>query len=178
MEVMRMTRIGIMFGCFIPLHIGHLKLIDMALTNNDYIIIGVCGRKNDRGKDFIPFDDRYQIVKEKYAQNDRVIVVKIDDDKLYLDGTFTYENWVRWCGELFGNANIDPLDKDCIFTWYTGEESYKEKLLMVHPNHVVVLVNRNDVPVSGTQIRNDYQNCKEYIDKDFINYLERKCYGN
>ena len=37
-------KIGIVFGCFIPLHQGHEYLIDCAIKENDKIIIGVCGK--------------------------------------------------------------------------------------------------------------------------------------
>ena len=58
-----MDKVGVVFGCFIPLQKGHLSLIDKALKN-DKVIIGVCGYDLDRGKDFIPFKDRIELIKE------------------------------------------------------------------------------------------------------------------
>lgn len=37
-----MTKIGITFGCFIPLHKGHMSMIDLSLKDNDITVIGVC----------------------------------------------------------------------------------------------------------------------------------------
>ena len=69
-----MEKIGIVFGCFIPLHKGHESLIERALAENDRMIIAVCGYQQDRGKDFLPFTMRYKLVKEIFRDNPRVIV--------------------------------------------------------------------------------------------------------
>lgn len=71
-------RIGITFGCFIPLHTGHLWMINKALTENDMVIIGVCGYDNDRGKDFIPFRDRYELMSQIYGSDPRIKIALID----------------------------------------------------------------------------------------------------
>lgn len=168
-------RIGIVFGCFIPLHSGHISLINRAMSENDIIIIGVCGKDSDRGKDFIPFRTRLKIMQQKY-QSGHVKVVPIDDEKLKLDGTFTYSNWIRWGTELFQNANIDPLDTNIQFTWYTGEPSYKAKLGNIYPNHKIILIDRGINTISGTKIRNDVEMYKDEIDKDFLDYIRREKY--
>ena len=36
-------RVGITFGCFIPLHKGHLSIIKQAETENNSVILGVTG---------------------------------------------------------------------------------------------------------------------------------------
>ena len=165
-------RIGIVFGCFIPLHSGHVSLINRSLSENDKTIIGVCGKDTDRGKDFIPFRIRLELMQQKY-QNDNIVVVPIDDEKLKLDGTFTQDNWIKWGNELFQNANIDPLDTNIQFTWYTGEPSYKAKLRNIYPNHKIVLIDRGINTRSGTKIRNDVEMYKDEIDKDFLDYIRR-----
>ncbi|MEE3344431.1 MAG: adenylyltransferase/cytidyltransferase family protein [Bacilli bacterium] len=163
-------KIGIVFGCFIPLHKGHLFLINNAIKDNDKVIIGVCGKDNDRGKDFIPFKDRITLMQTKYPNH---IVVPIDDNKLHLDGSFSMNNWILWGNELFTNANLNPNDNN-IYTWYMGEPSYKEKLAQIYPNHKFKLYNRGNLGVSGTKIRENTMENIKYIDKDFINYLRDK----
>ena len=74
-----MEKIGIVFGCFIPLHKGHKRLINDAVRENDTVIIAVCGYDDDRGRDFIPFSDRYELMCEKYKDDDKIRVVKVDD---------------------------------------------------------------------------------------------------
>ena len=161
--------IGIVFGCFIPLHIGHKALIDLALEQNDHVIIAVCGYDNDRGKDFLPFRTRVQLMKEKYANDNKVTVVQVDDKKLGLTGTFSINAWTLWCNELFNNANINPYTTDC--TWYTGEQSYKDKISVLYPNHKFYLANRDVLDISGTKIRNNPYKYSQYIDSYFYDYL-------
>ena len=163
-----MDKVGIVFGCFIPLHKGHLSLIDKALKN-DKVVIGVCGYDLDRGKDFIPFKDRIELIKEIF--ND-LTVVSIDDHKIGLTGKFDLESWKLWCNELFKNADLNPLENE--ITWYLGEQSYLEMLKKIYPKHTFELVERTVIPVSGTMIReNPKENIKE-IHPVFIKYLKEK----
>ena len=163
--------IGIVFGCFIPMHKGHESLIERALDENDKIILAVCGYQTDRGRDFIDFETRFRLVKEMFAdKKDRVIVVKIDDKKLGLDGTFTHENWVLWGNELFGNANISP--DSAHFNWYTGEASYVDKLGEIYPDHTFNLVDRQVIKTSGTEIRSNPAVHSNEINSVFLEYLK------
>lgn len=165
-----MDKVGIVFGCFIPLHKGHLSLIDKALEN-DKVIIGVCGYDLDRGKDFIPFKDRIELIKEIFKDNKFKVSV-VDDHKIGLTGKFDLESWKVWCNELFKNADLDPLENE--ITWYLGEQSYLEMLKKIYPKHTFKFVERTIIPVSGTMIReNPKENIKE-IHPVFIKYLKEK----
>lgn len=164
--------IGIVFGCFIPMHKGHESLIETALSENDKVIIAVCGYQNDRGRDFLDFNTRIKLVTRMFeSQKDRVIVVQIDDKKLGLDGTFTHENWVLWGDELFSNAGISP--DSATFNWYTGEPSYVEKLSAIYPTHNFKLVDRTIIKTSGTQIRNNPSIHADDINEVFRDYLRK-----
>jgi len=165
-----MQNIGIVFGCFIPMHKGHESLIKRALLENDRLILAVCGYQADRGKDFLDFATRFKIVTEMFQDDPRVIVVKIDDKKLGLDGTFTHENWVLWGNELFEQAGISPDSAQ--FNWYTGEPSYIDKLGKIYPDHTFNLVDRAVIRVSGTEIRNNPTIHADDINEAFRNYLE------
>lgn len=167
-------RVGIAFGCFIPLHIGHMEMIQRAVSENDLCIIGVCGYDNDRGKDFIPFKSRLYLMRKKYSGNPKVKIVKVDDKKLGLDGTFSSHNWEIWGRELFQNAHLNPDDKNTTYTWYTGEPSYVEKLGKIYTLHRFVLLNRSEVEISGTEIRSDPYRYQDNIDYVFYKYLKRK----
>ena len=166
-----MMKLGITFGCFIPLHKGHTHMIDECLANNDITIIGVCGYADDRGKDFIPFIDRYRLIMQRYMDKG-TIIVKIDDKKIGLHGAFDKEAWTIWGNELFNQANINPNRYKVI--WYTGETSYAARLLEVYPNHEIQIFNRSDIDISGTMIRQNPKEYKDYIDPVFAKYLERK----
>ena len=164
-------KVGIVFGCFIPLHQGHEYLIDCALKENDALIIGVCGKDTDRGQDFIPFRDRIKLMKKIYNQPNITISV-VDDAKLQLDGTFTYDNWCKWSNELFTNANYNPNENQ--YTWYMGEPSYYEKLKLIFPNHKIKVFDRNVNPLSGTKIRENLTEYTNFINKTFLDYLKNK----
>lgn len=164
-------KLGIAFGCFIPLHSGHVKMIEECISNNDLSIIAVCGYNDDRGKDFIPFLDRYHLIMQKYA-NSGVIIVMIDDKKIGLHGAFDKEAWTIWGKELFRQANIEPCQH--IVTWYTGETAYAARLLEVYPKHRIQILSRSDINISGSMIRENPSKYKDYIDPIFAKYLERK----
>lgn len=164
-------RVGITFGCFIPLHKGHISMIAKSRKNDDITIIGVCGYDNDRGQNFIPFDTRYNLMKKIYQNDPNTIVVKIDDKKLGLDGTFTLDNWKLWCDELFENAGFSPDDTNNVYTWYSGEAAYFEKLRLIYPNHEFYLLNRDEITISGTKIRNNLIKYADMVHPVFLNYL-------
>ena len=166
-----MENIGIVFGCFIPLHKGHESLIKRALDENDRIIIAVCGYQEDRGKDFLPFTVRHKLVKEMFHDNPKVIVGIIDDKKIGLDGTFTHENWVAWGKELFSSVAIDP--DSAHFNWYTGEPSYVEKLSPIYPDHTFNLVDRQIIKTSGSKIRKSPAVMSDDINETFREYLSK-----
>ena len=127
-------------------------------------------------KDMIP---RYRTMKgykvlRKAGWDTHGLPVELEvEKKLGLDGTFTFENWRIWCNELFQNANIDP-DSNNEFIWYSGEKSYLSKISTFYPNHKFELLNRADIAVSGTSIRNDPEKNKEFIHPIFREYLYRK----
>ena len=166
-------RTGIVLGCFIPLHAGHMSLIARALAENDMTVIAVCGRDSDRGRDYIPFRDRIRLMTEKYACG-RVKVVAVDDDKIGMDGSFSVSNWERWCTECFDQAGLNPYDKSNTYTWYTGEPSYAEKIKQIYNDHKMRLVDRQLIPISGTGIRDNTDGYRDRIAPEFIDYLKKK----
>lgn len=59
--------IGITFGCFIPLHSGHLDMIQKSRAVHQKTIVAVCGYDGDRGDGFIPFRERIVLMKQVFA---------------------------------------------------------------------------------------------------------------
>lgn len=169
-------KIGITFGCFIPMHEGHKSMIQRSRAENNMTIVAVCGKDLDRGKDFIPFKHRITLVKWKYGYGnyDDVRVVVVDDDKIGMDGTFTLDNWIIWAKELFNNAGLDPNNEKNECTWYTGDSSYKYKLETVFPNHKFTLLDRSIIDISGTAVRENPEKYRYMIDPLFVIYLEQK----
>ncbi len=168
---MNRERVGLCFGCFIPMHIGHVSMIERCRNENDRTVIGVCGYDTDRGKDFIPFKERQNLIKRRYEKVSDVTVTIIDDHKIGLTGTFSEDAWAKWIDEFFEGTGYDPNDETKEYTWYTGEESYIEKMQALYPNHKYVLLNRSDIPISGTLIRERPILYGEMIEDTFKQYL-------
>lgn len=168
---MSKEKVGLVFGCFIPMHKGHLYMIDKALEENDRIVLGVCGFDDDRGKDFIPFKVRQELLTSKYRYNDKVTLSIVDDKKIGLEGKFDENAWRIWGKEFFTNANVDPDDANIEFTWYTGEQRYIDEIQKVYPKHTFVLLDRGINTISGTAIRNDLKHNLTQIDPVFLRYI-------
>lgn len=168
------VKTGIVFGCFIPLHEGHLSLIEKSWEQNDRTILAVCGYAGDRGEGFLPFPERASLMRRLYGDHPRTCVVTVDDRKLGLTGTFSLEAWKTWSEELFANAGCCPHDERVQYQWYLGEDAYATKLMRLYPSHRFHVADRSAVPVSGTQIRENWRACREHIHPLFAEELERK----
>ena len=170
-----MEKIGVVFGCFIPLHDGHKHLINEALRENDKVIIAVCGYDDDRGKDFIPFSDRYELMLKRYGNYSGVYVVKVDDHAIGLTGLFDHSSWEKWGDEVFiryftdYNMSVD-FSTEC--TWYTGELDYVEKLSAIYKEDNFKYYSRQRIKVSSTDIRNNYEKYKHMVDDSFREYIK------
>lgn len=145
-------RVGIAFGCYCPLHQGHLDVIMRAKKENDLTFVFVCGYDNDRGGDVLPLIKRYRII-ANYLKDDCVIVLKIDDTKLGLDESMSESNWRIWA--LEARAQMERYlnsSHNVQYTWYVAEPEYKEALSKVAFGECV-LMDRTVNPVCGTSCR-------------------------
>lgn len=161
---------GIVLGCFIPLHAGHMKMIRYAADTCKSLIIVVCGHKGDRGDAFIPFEDRQRLMEDFAARSLKIHDIKVaavDDYKIHPDGDFSKTDWEGWCRELF--RQISPKEH---YTWFTGEQSYINDISRIRPEDIFVKVDRSIIPVSGTEIRRDIEKNKEYIADNYYRYLK------
>lgn len=156
---------------------GHDLMIHKALEENDEVIVCVCGYHDDRGIDFIPFEDRISLVKdtfenpENYTYQEKIKVISVDDHAIGLSGKFDIPSWKIWSKELFKNAGLDPNDTDIHFSWYAGEKDYISKLKQIYPRHYFIQLNRATHPISGTHIRENPEKYRDYIYRTFQRYL-------
>lgn len=167
-----LKKIGITFGCFIPMHTGHINLIQQALNDNDQVIITVCGYDSDRGQDFIDFQTRIALVNKIFDKQPNVKVISIDDKKINLTGTFSIQAWTIWGNELFKNAGLDPDHNN--YNWYTGETDYIQKLSLIYPKHRFIKLDRDMINISGTEIRSNPKEYASQIHPVFQEYLRTK----
>lgn len=148
--------IGVVFGTFAPMHVGHLHLVMKAKRQNDEVVVVTSGYDGDRGElqANLPLQRRFRYVRELFNDDEMVHVAKLDETNIprYPNG------WLPWLAELekqVENSIHQPLDEVNI-TIYCGEPEYQEKLLELRPNWNTVLVDRKaTVNISGTMIRTE-----------------------
>lgn len=152
-----MQKIGLLIGKFMPLHKGHVALIEFALSHCDKLIIGVCSDKTE------PVDGkiRFKWVKETFKSNPKVLVKHIYA-ALPHNPIPTYEGSLTWGSYLkkrFPDATV-LFSSEKYGAWMN--DAMKIENVLFDPS-------RQKINVSGTMIR---ENPKKYL--DFITPVARE----
>lgn len=177
---MRTTNIGICFGGYCPLHQGHMDVIMRAKKENDICYVIVCGYDNEpRGWEInLDLDQRFEIIKEFFKDDEQIRVRKINDTELGLDESMSDHNWTVWQNKVkeyidedFQNNSKYKYYGELPITWYVAEQFYK---ISIEKNNVlggkVILMDKIN-PVSGTQIRKNPVKFWNKITEPFKPYL-------
>ena len=148
--------IGIVFGCYAPMHQGHLDVLFKAKKECDRVVVFVCGSDSDRGSEYnMPLIKRYMWIKE-YFENDELVDVYMIDETL-LDIPEYPNGWSKWLGFVddifYSNYSDDRV-------WYVGELDYVKHLNNIGEN--VIYLDRKKHGISATLIR---ANPYKYFDK-------------
>lgn len=141
--------IGVVFGTFAPLHIGHLSLIHQAKKEQDGVIVVVSGYEGDRGHQVsLPLSKRFNKVRIAFEGDSLVEVRYLDESSMarYPDG---WEPWLLKLDEILQQASKEQAN----YTFYLGESDYLEQINQRRPHYKVKLADRSHIPISGTQIR-------------------------
>ena len=147
---MNKMKVGIAFGCYAPMHQGHLDVIFKAKKECEAgVIIIVCGSDDDRGVSYnMPLVKRYEYIKNFFKDDELVNVHMIDETTLdiapYPNG---WDKWLSYFETIYSNYDIFNR------VWYVGEEDYVKQL--EKRGEVVVYINRNNNQISATKIRNN-----------------------
>jgi HTH-type transcriptional repressor of NAD biosynthesis genes len=136
-----MTR-GVVWGKFLPLHHGHVHLVTQALQQCDELVV-VLGARRDE-----PYSRE---LREAWLRDTFPgVEVRAHWDDLVVD----YDDPVVWDGHVAQLRSVVPEAIDLVFT----SELYGEELARrVGARHVLVDLDRTDVPVSGTAVRGDLE---------------------
>ncbi|MEI9943754.1 MAG: AAA family ATPase [Chitinophagaceae bacterium] len=136
--------IGFVLGKFMPLHKGHLALIDFAYNNCDKLHIIVCYTKNEP----IPGNIRTQWMAEEIKKYPNAVLVPFQYDADELPNTSessrqVSEKWADALKKIVPGANL----------FFTSEPygDYVAEFMSIR--HIIFDQPRNLVPVSGKQIR-------------------------
>lgn len=166
-----MSKIGITFGGYCPMHTGHLDLIMRAKKENDFCYVIVCGYENEPRADDIglTLKRRYSLVKQMFKDDEQIKVFMVNDTELGIDESMSESNWNIWLRcveeqvEKLEESIEDKLYGFTEYTWYVGEQSYVDSLKMRRYNKQtdntfgivddVVYVERSKNPISATMIR-------------------------
>ena len=153
-----MSKIGITFGGYCPMHQGHLDLIMRAKKENDICYVIVCGydnepRANETG---LTLNRRFSLVKQMFKDDEQIRVIQVNDTELGIDESMSDSNWDIWLNYVTKKL----IKEDQIgnkFTWYVGEESYEKSISERSEDmwkiNDVVYIERDKNPISATMIR-------------------------
>ena len=142
-------RTGFIWGKFMPLHRGHLYLIDYARERVDHLTVLVCSIKNQP----IPGKLRHRWVKELYPD----VNAQHCNDEI---PQYPHEHPDFWNIWLRAIRRFVPAGPDLVFTSEVAGDKLAE---ILGAQHVCVDLGRKMFPVSGTAIRSNPEECWDFI---------------
>lgn len=170
--------IGIYFGSFSPMHVGHQAEIYKALIENDGLILLVSGYDGDRGdKIGLDLQKRFRYLREAFNDEPNIYVGSIDENNIprYPDG------WTKWLESLMSqvdHAVTETFGHD--YTFYVGEDDYvkelRERTAKFEDGNTyhVVKSDRSDIQISATMIREHPMAHWNYINRVFRRHFTKK----
>lgn len=169
--------VGLVFGTFAPMHVGHVDLIQTAKKSNTggcLVLVSGTDTESDRGHQIgLGVSKRARYAREVFAEDPLVVVEKIDEQHIpaYPDG------WAEWVS-LVAEQVTKQTENLLHLTVYCGEEEYKAPLETYLVNHFksfsVVVVDRQVIPISATAIRNNPTKHWELMTRPFRRHFTKK----
>lgn len=154
-------RIGVVFGTFAPFHLGHYQAVIQAKRDNDGCVVIVSGYKGDRGDEIgLDLQKRFRYTRELFADDNEVYVHYVDETNMprYPHG---WEPWLEAVKHIVNEKTADTNE----ITWYVGEEDYRKEL--EGRVEEVIMLNRDIVNISATQMRDNPLKNWNYIARPF-----------
>ena len=172
-------RNGIIFGKFYPLHIGHINFINKCKEKVDKLYIVLCSDENRDTKLFKESDyrlkpsKRINIIKEEFYNDEKIEILQLDETGItyYPNG---WEDWSNAVDKMLIEYNVNI---DVVFTNEIKDvENYKKyfkKLKNINENFEVITtdVDRDEVHISATEIRNNPEKNKMFLTPRGKHYL-------
>jgi HTH-type transcriptional regulator, transcriptional repressor of NAD biosynthesis genes len=153
---------GLVIGKFMPLHQGHLGLIEFASANCDNLIVLVSANSREP----IPGALRFKWVREAFANNKRVRVEYTEEDlpDAPVSSRSVSQVWAAFLLSKFPGVNIV----------FSSEKygSYLAEYMGIR--HKMFDLSRKDVPISASDIRRAPFKYWDFIPKHVRNYFLKK----
>ena len=163
-KVFKGETLGVYFGTFAPFHLGHYQSVMKAKKENDACLVIVSGHDNDRGSDIgLGLQKRFRYTRELFADDENVLVEQYDESHIarYPDG---WNDWFEGVLNLV-QAHTQALPGVKV-KWYVGEPDYASTLTNDYKQEAV-LISRDGLSISGTQIRQSPLEYWNYITRPF-----------
>lgn len=148
---------ALVIGKFMPLHKGHLALIDFATTQAETVV--VCATAHDG--EIIPLNHRVSWLSESYTQNKSVFVCGLSYDCSKLNESSvsdlkSSEEWAEYLNaELEGFSEIDVIIGSEIYVKYMAD--------YLGIGYIIYDENREYMPISATDIKGDIIRYWDYL---------------
>lgn len=157
---------GLIIGKFMPLHNGHLALINFASEHCDLLYIALCYTENE----IIPGSIRQSWLRKVAAFNSKIEILAINYNETDLPNTSDSSNDVAEKWSLFLMA-ILPSKPDIIFS----SEDYGNFVAnAMGAVHIKFDQERKNIPISATAIRSHPFNFWNYIPEIVRPYYVKK----
>lgn len=154
-----MSQSGVVIGKFMPLHTGHIYLIEFA-KNFVYDLTVLVDNLPD-GLDTMTLEDRTAIVKETFPH----VNVKAIDVPTYQDPADSPDFWQFWADCIVRNVGKKP-------DYIIGSMDYLKPLAeVIGCEFIMIDKARSHVPISATMIRNAVQH---YLNGDQEEFFKIK----
>ena len=148
---------ALVIGKFLPLHKGHLALIDFAATQAETVSVCVTGHDGE----IIPCTKRARWVIESYMQNSSIRVCNLSYDPSKLNESSvsdikSSEEWAEYLkAELENFSEIDVI---------IGSEMYVKYMAdYLGISYIIYDEKREDMPISATDIKGDIIRYWDYL---------------
>lgn len=156
---------GMVLGKFMPLHNGHMYLIDTAIENSEHVDIFMCSLESEP----IPGEIRHEWMQSLYGGRKDVTIHWVEDENpQHPEDCDSVEKFYRiWCATVYGRV-YDELD-----VIFTSEDYGDDFAYHLGIEHYLVDVERGKYPVSGTKVRNNPHKYWDLIPKVVKRYFKR-----
>ncbi|MGN8059619.1 AAA family ATPase [Pedobacter sp. 22163] len=153
---------GLVIGKFMPIHNGHIALIDFAASQCDELIVSMSFTPDDKIDPVLRFEWIKEIFKDRPGIKPAIIADDFDDETLALNNRTNI--WAIRMREVYPKIDI-------LFS----SEFYGEPFAFnLQAEHILFDEQRKSTPVSATLIRNHPFQHWEFIPKEVRPYFVKK----